>query len=73
MKNNLELSEKRIENSKESIAKCLNILENVSQEIKWACEAEQWNDEVAYQIDDASLKLGFALATLLNWDKNLEK
>lgn len=68
MESNLKLSERRIENARKNVAKCLSILERTSQEIKWACEAEQWNDEVAYQVDDAATQLGFALATLSRWD-----
>ena len=36
--------------------------------MKWACESMDWNDEVAYQIEDAMLKLGTALATLVRWN-----
>lgn len=48
------------------------MLETTSQELKWACEAEHWNEEVTFQIDDAATKLGFALATLTNWDDECE-
>ena len=48
------------------------MLEMTSQELKWACEAESWNEEVVFQIDDAATKLGFALATLTNWDDERE-
>lgn len=72
MKSNIELSEKRIADAKKRLAKCLNMLETTSQELKWACEAEHWNEDVTFQIDDAAIKLGFALATLTNWDDECE-
>ena len=72
MKSNIELSEKRVTDAKKRLAKCLNMLETTSQELKWACEAESWNEEVVFQIDDAATKLGFALATLTNWDDECE-
>lgn len=68
MESNIELSEKRIAESRKRIAKCLNLLEVSAQEIKWACEAERWNDEVVFQIEEAATKLGYALATLMRWD-----
>jgi hypothetical protein len=68
MQSNIELSQKRIEDGRKTLAKCLGMLETASQDIKWACEAERWNDEVAFQIDEAALKLGFALAALSRWN-----
>ena len=68
MESNIELSEKRVADAKKRLAKCLNMLETTSQELKWACEAERWNEDVTFQIDEAATKLGFALATLTNWD-----
>ena len=73
MESNIELSEKRVADAKKRLAKCLNMLEATSQELKWACEAEHWNEEVTFQIDDAAMKLGFALATLMNWDDECEE
>lgn len=63
-----KLANERVENSKKRIAHALNLLEVVAQEMKWACESMKWNDEVAYQIEDAVLKLGPALATLVRWN-----
>lgn len=63
-----KLSEERVENTKKRVAHALNLLEVASQEMKWACEAMGWNDEVAYQIEDGMLKLGTALATLVRWN-----
>ena len=65
---NIELSNERIENSRKRIAKCIGILETVKDELHWACEAEGWNDEVGFQVEEAATKLGFALATLTRWD-----
>ena len=72
MKSNIELSEKRVKDARKRVAKCLNLLETASQDLKWACEAEHWNEDVTFQIDDAATKLGFALATLTNWDDECE-
>jgi len=41
--------------------------------MQWACEAEGWNEEVVYQVNEAATKLGFALATLERWDDECEK
>lgn len=65
---NIELSNERIENSKKRIAKCLNMLETVKDELNWACDAEGWDSEVAFQVEAAATKLGFALATLTRWN-----
>lgn len=72
MTSNIDLSNKRVESAKYRIAKCLNMLETTAQELHWACEAEGWNDEVAFQIEEAAQKLGFALATLYRWDDSEE-
>lgn len=72
MESNIELSNRRIEESRKRVAKALGLLEASSQELKWACEAEGWNDEVAFQIDEAATKLGFALAALTRWDDDDE-
>ena len=65
---NIELSNERIEHSKKRIAKCLNILETVKDELHWACDAEGWNDDVGVQVEEAATKLGFVLATLTRWN-----
>ena len=67
-KSNMELSQQRIEDSRKRLAKCLNLLETTKNELRWACEAEHWNDEVAFQVEDAAKELGFALATLTRWN-----
>lgn len=72
MESNIELSNERVANARKRIAKCLNMLEATAQELRWACEAEQWNEEVVFQIEEAAMKLGFSLATLDRWDDDLE-
>ena len=72
MKSNIELSNERVENAKKRIAKCLNLLEATTQELRWACESEHWNEEVIFQIEEAAMKLGFSLATLDRWDVDPE-
>lgn len=72
MASNIELSNKRIEAAKYRIAKCLNMLEATAQELHWACESEEWNDDVAIQVEEAAMKLGFALATLYHWNDSEE-
>ena len=72
MASNIELSNKRIEAAKYRIAKCLNMLETTAQELHYACEAEEWNDDVAIQVEEAAMKLGFALATLYRWNDSEE-
>lgn len=67
------LSEQRVKNSISRIAKTLNILEAVKQELKWACEDNDWNDEVIYQISEAAELLGYSLATLTNWDIDVDQ
>ena len=61
----------RVEKAKERIAKALMFLETSSQELKWACASMGWNDEVAYELDEAATKLGYSLATLVTWDEDL--
>lgn len=73
MKSSIELSNKRVENERKRIAKCLNMLEVTIQELRWACEAEQWNEDVVFQIEEAAMKLGFSLATLDRWNDDPEK
>ena len=67
-----KLAAERVENTKKRVAHALNLLETASQEMKWACESMDWNDEVAYQIEDAMLKLGTALATLVRWNDDAD-
>ena len=62
-----KLANERVENTKKRVAHALNLLEAASQEMKWACESMNWNDEVVFQIEEGMLRLGMALATLERW------
>lgn len=62
------LAEQRIENARKNLAKVINLIESLNMDVKSACSLMEWNDEVAYQIDDAATKLGYALATLTTWN-----
>ena len=66
-----KLSIERVENAKKRIAKVLNMLQVTNQELKWACESQNWNEDVIYDIEDAGLKLGYALASLMTWDEEI--
>ena len=66
-----KLSIERVENAKKRIAKILNMLQVTNQELKWACESQNWNEDVIYDIEDAGLKLGYALASLMTWDEEI--
>ena len=58
----------QIECSRKRLAKCLNLLEAVTDELEYVFEQNRdWNSEIKYQIEEAATKLGFALATLTNW------
>ena len=77
MKNNIKNDDKltygRIESSRKKLAKVLNQLESLNQDIKFACELAKWNDDVYFQIEDAGIKLGYALATLTTWDDEYDE
>lgn len=62
-----EVNRERIERARKTLAEILNMLEGTIDEIKCACDLEKWDDSVALQMEDASTKLGFALATLTRW------
>lgn len=66
-KNDKNLTYGRIESARVKLAKALNEIESLNMDIKNACSMADWNDEVAYQIEDAALKLGYALAALTTW------
>ena len=58
----------KIERSRKRLAKCLNLLEAVTGNLEFVFEQNpDWNSEIKYQIEEASVKLGFSLATLTNW------
>lgn len=63
-----KLSNERVETTTKRVAHAINLLETGNQELKWACEAMEWNDEICYQISDAIQMLGMALATLVRWN-----
>lgn len=66
------IANERIENSRKRIAHALNLLETAQRELHWACESMEWNDEVAYDVEEAITKLGPALATLVRWDDDAD-
>jgi len=57
----------QIDRSVKCLAKALNIIEAMRDELQFVFEQTEWNDEVKYQIDEAAAKLGFSLATLSTW------
>ena len=57
----------QIDRSVKRLAKALNIIEAMRDELQFVFEQTEWNDEVKYQIDEAAAKLGFSLATLSTW------
>lgn len=71
-KRNMEaISLERVEKAKKRISKILNMLQITNQELKWACESQDWNEDIIYDIEDAGLKLGYVLASLMNWDEDI--
>ena len=59
---------KQIERSRKRIAKCLNILELVRDELEFVFEQNpMWDVDIKWQIEAAACKLGFSLASLSNW------
>ena len=57
----------QIDRSVKRLAKALNIIEAMRDELQFVFEQTEWNDEVKYQIDEGAAKLGFSLATLSTW------
>ena len=58
----------QIERSRKRLARCLNLLEAVTDELEYVFEQNSdWNSDVKWQIEEAVTKLGFSLATLTNW------
>lgn len=64
-----ERAKRRVEDLKQAIADSLNRIEWRIDAFKFECEQMDWDSEVAVQIQDACRELGFALATLTNWEK----
>ena len=58
----------QIERSRKRLAKCLNLLEAVTNDLDYVFEQNRdWNSEIKYQIEEAACKLGFSLAMLTTW------
>ena len=57
----------QIDRSVKRLAKALNLIEAMRDELQFVFEQTDWNDEVKSQIDEAAAKLGFSLATLSTW------
>lgn len=53
----------------EKIGQAISLLEHASEEMKWACEFFDWNDEPCSLIDDAIISLGEAIAPIV-YDKD---
>ena len=62
----------QIDRSAKRLAKALNLIEALRDELQFVFEQTEWNDEVKYQIDEAAAKLGFSLATLSTWYDDAE-
>jgi hypothetical protein len=70
----LRLTKERIENAKRRISKCLNLLEATNDELDWMFEQNpEWDNAIQYQLKDAVVNLGFALATFQNWWEDSEE
>ena len=66
----------QIERSRKRLAKALNLIEALHDDLEFVFEQRtDWNSTITWQIDEATTKLGFALATLTNWydDEEEEK
>ena len=63
----------QIDRSVKRLAKALNLIEAMRDELQFVFEQTEWNDEVKYQIDEAAAKLGFSLATLSTWFEDAEE
>ena len=62
-----DISKERVENAIKRLSKVINLNEVTVQELQWACDSQKWDDDVVFQIKDAQMLLGQALATLVNW------
>lgn len=60
--------ETQIEDSRKRLAKCLNLLEAIHDDLEYVFEQKpEWNPEIKWQIEEGVVKLGFALATFTDW------
>lgn len=58
-----------VSNALKNVANALNLVEAAQQELYWAFDAmRDWDDAIKYQVQEAAEKLGYALATLTNWN-----
>ena len=55
------------------VARAVNLLSDEPERLKATCAAHNWNDEVAYTIENAIERLGIALATLTTWQEDIEE
>ena len=55
-----------IEKVKLDIAHAGNILESASEEMQWACDWFEWNDDICRQIDNSIAKIGHSLSQLVS-------
>ena len=62
-----DLSRTRIKDAVKGVATIINKNESIIQDLEWDCQQEEWNEDVVFQLKDAQLLLGQALATLTNW------
>jgi hypothetical protein len=64
----------QIERSRKRLAKALNLIEALTEDLEFVFEQRtDWNDSITWQIQEAATKLGFALATLINWYDDVEE
>ena len=68
-----DIARERVEDLRSALADSLNSLELKVDLFKYSCGVMKWNDDVAFQVEDAMLKMGLALATLSNWYKDDEQ
>lgn len=64
----LRESVKDIEKVKLDIAHAGNLLEAAEEEMRWACEWFEWNDDICRQIDNSIAKIGRSLSQLVGKD-----
>lgn len=61
-----------LENMREYLADFIGGADKMSEKIRAICaDHPDWDDGVAYTIDDAARKAGVALAALTNWRRDL--
>ena len=69
-KSNEELAQMHVEIAKQKLADGINDLEVCVDRLGFVFELmPDWNSDVMYDIKEACATLGFAMANLVNWDK----